>query len=332
MLDQDMAWQSLNLVTGETVDMETEPEAAETASEFSDETDAGSTAGSACGNLFMGLEGTGGGFIVETEDSIFFGNSYDEGLLYRAVRSDGSDLQKLTDDRVAYLNVVGDAVYYCDTGDDYSVCSVGTDGQNQQKLADGHCEDLSYLDGWLYYYTADGIFKLPAEGGEPTELLSGQFCCVYACDGWVYYIDNEAGELCRIPVEGGESESLLTDDPIRSYAIEDGCIYSLIGTGDSSSVILTKMDGSSRTTIYSQEDPIDAINVSQNRLFILCSPDVGSGNTLAIWDMETDAFERTIDALNEPVAWCFGSDVFYFTEDGVVRLNLDSGEQIMMFN
>jgi len=327
MLDQDMAWQSLNLVTGETVDMETEPEAAETASESSDKTDAGST----CANLFMGAGDSGGGFFAVQDEWIYFGDPT-EGFLCKAGFQDGSDMQVLCEDGAAFINPVGDTVYYCNMWDDYSVCSVGTDGQNQQKLADGHCEDLSCLDGWLYYYTADGIFKLPADGGEPAELLSGQFCCVYASDGWVYYIDNEVGELCRIPVEGGESESLLTDDPIRSYAIEDGGIYSLIGTGDSSSVILTKMDGSSRTTIYSQEDPIDAINVSQNRLFILCSPDDGSGSTLAIWDMETNAFERTIGALNEPVAWCFGSDVFYLTGDGVVRLNLDSGEQIILFN
>lgn len=178
--------------------------------------------------------------------------------------------------------------------------------------------------------TADGIFKLPAESGEPVQMLAGEFRGVYAYDGWVYYIDIETGDLCRIPVDGGESEALLYDDPILSYAIKDGGIYSLIGTGDSSSVILAKMDGSSRVTIYSQEEAIDAFNVSQNRLFLLASFEGGSYNVLTIWNMETNTIGQTMDDLIPPVVWCFDSDIVYLLADGVVRFNPDSGEKVMI--
>jgi len=337
MLDQNQTWQSLNLVTGETVDMKTdadseaEPETQEAAAGTSDEADAAEVVGSSCGNLFMGFNDSGAGFFAIQDEWVYFGDPT-EGFLCKAESQDGSGMKILCEDGAAYINPVGDTVYYCNMWDDYSVCSVGTDGQNQQKLADGHCEDLSYLDGWLYYYTADGIFKLPAEGGEPVQMLAGEFRCVYAYDGWVYYVDIETGDLCRIPVDGGESEALLCDDPILSYAIVDGGIYSLVSTGDFWSVILTKIDGSNRVEVYSPDDVIDAFNVSRNRLFLLASFENGAYNVLTIWNMETNTIERTIDALNEPVAWCFGSDVYYLAGDGVVRLNLDSGERVLIGN
>lgn len=337
MLDQNQTWQSLNLVTGETINMKTdvdseaEPETQDAATGTSDETDAAEVVGSSCGNLFMGFNDSGAGFFAVQDEWIYFGDPA-EGFLCKAKSQDGSDKQVLCEDGAAYINPVEDTVYYCSMWNDYSICSVGTDGQNRQELAEGHCEDLSYLDGWLYYYTADGICRLPAGGGEPTELLCGQFCSVYAYDGWVYYVDIETGDLCRIPVDGGESEALLSDDAIHSYAIVDGGIYSLTDNGDSYNVILTKIDGSNRVEVYSQDDVIDAFNVSRNRLFLLASFENGAYNVLTIWNMETNMIEQTMDDLFMPVVWCFDSDIVYLLADGVVRFNPESGERVMIIN
>lgn len=169
---------------------------------------------------------------------------------------------------------------------------------------------------------------MPAVGGEPLQLLAGQFRCVYTYDFWVYYLDIETGDLCRIPVGGGEYEALLTNDPILSYTIVDGGIYCLVGTGDSSSVILTKTDGSGRITIYSQKEPIDAFNISQNRLFLLATFEGGALNVLTLWNMETNAIEQTNDCLFAPVVWCFDSNIVYLLNEGAVRFNPDSGENV----
>jgi hypothetical protein len=163
-------------------------------------------------------------------------------------------------------------------------------------------------------------------------LIPGLFRRVYACDGWVYYIDENSDDLCRIPVDGGESEALLVDDPILTYAILDGGIYSLINAGDSYDIILTKADGSSRITIYSQPEPIDSFNVSENRLYLLASFENGALNVLTIWNMETNTIEQTMDDLIQPVVWCFDSDIVYLISYGVVRFNPNSGERVVFDN
>jgi len=288
--------------------------------------------GNTCANLFMAEDNYGGGFFAVQGEWSYFGNP---GLkcLYRAKTLDGSDLQALCEGNATFLNPVGDTIYYCDMSDDSSICSVGTDGQNQQKLADGHCEDLSYADGWLYYCAPGGICKLTVDGGEPTELLSGQFCDVYAYGSWVYYIDGpDAGGISRVRVEGGEPQSLMTEYTAFFYAIQDDQIYCLIDAGESTDVLRMNLDGTDAETVYSSDGKIETINVSGNRLFIATPAQGVTRASIVVWNMETNAVERTIDDLAAPVVSCFGSDIYYFTDASIIRLDLDSGEQIMMFN
>ena len=331
MLDQNQKWQSLNLVTGETVNMATVSQTQEIADETSSEVNTDVAVSSSSGNLFMGFNDSGAGFFSVQDEWIYFSDPSNE-YLCKAKFQNGSDKQVLCEDSAAYINPVGDTVYYCNMWDDFSICSIGTDGQNQEKLANGHCEDLSYLDGWLYYNRNDGIYRLSAEGGKPELLIPGLFRRVYACDGWVYYIDENSDDLCRIPVDGGESEALLVDDPILTYAILDGGIYSLINAGDSYEIILTKADGSSRITIYSQPEPIDAFNVSENHLYLLASFENDALNVLTIWNMETNTIEQTMDDLIQPVVWCFDSDIVYLISDVLVRFNPNSGERVVFDN
>lgn len=285
--------------------------------------------GNAAANLFMDLEEAGAGMVARDGTSLYFGNPIDGYRLYVAGQNGDSNLQMLLDASVSYVNVIDKTIYYCDTKDDYSIWSVGIDGQNRQNLADGHCEDLSYLDGWLYYHTPDGIFRLPVEGGEPEELNSGEFCCVYACSDWVYYIeDSEGGGLWRISLGGGGPQSLLTNHHALSYAIQDDRLYCLIDGGDSIDVICMNLDGSNQSEVYSVQEKIGPINISGNRLLILKDSGDGAHKTMLVWNLDQNKAETTIDGLAFSAAWCFDSDVYYIIDSGLIRQNLNTGEHV----
>jgi hypothetical protein len=289
--------------------------------------------GNAAANLFMDLEDAGAGLVARDGASLYFGNPNDGYRLYAAGQNGDSDLRNLLDISISYVNVVDQTIYYCDTKDDYSICSVGVDGQNQQKLANGHCKDLSYLDGWLYYHTASGIFRLPAEGGESEELLSGKLRCVYAYSDCVYYMeDNEGGGLWRISLGDGELQPLLTDHHTLSFAIQDDLLYCLIDGGDSVDVIRMNLDGTNQTEVYSVHEKLDAINISGDHLLILKDSGDGVHKTMLIWNLDQNKAETTIDDLAFSAAWCFDSDVYYITDSGLTRLNLDSGKRVLIGN
>lgn len=289
--------------------------------------------GNTAANLFMDLEETGAGLVARDGASLYFGNPSDGYRLYAAGKNGDSDLHKLLDTSVSYVNVIDQTIYYCDTKDDCSICSVGVNGQNQQKLSDGHCEDLSYLDGWLYYHTPNGIFRLPAEGGEAEGLLSGEYCCVYASDDWVYYMeDSEGGGLWRIPIGGGDPKPLLTVHHTLRYAIVDDLLYCLVDGDDSVYVARMNLDGSNQTEVYSVHEKIYAINISGNRLLLLKDSADGVHKTMLVWDLDKYSAETTIGDLTFSAAWCFGTDVYYITDSGLIRQNLKTGERDSITN
>jgi hypothetical protein len=327
--DESYIWHSLNVSTGTEMMVgasspvaqpELEPETAQPAQ---------SVTGNTSANLFLSSEEAGAGLAARDGKTLFFGNPSDNNRLYSATQNGDSNLKKMLDTSVAFINVAGNTVYYCDTKDDYSIWSIGTDGQNQKKLSNGHCEDLSYADGWLYYHTSSGIYKMPASGGDPTELVSGKMRHVYASDGWLYYIeDHDIGGLWRIPVDGGDAQPLLTDHPAKYYAIQDNLIYCMIDGGDSVDVIRMNLDGSNQSEVFSAQEKLDAINISGNRLLVLKNSKDGTHKMILIWDLDKNVAETTIEDLTLSCALCFGSDVYYITDSGLVRQNLDSGERV----
>jgi hypothetical protein len=326
---ENEVWHSLNLSTGAESAIAAPTVNESAVIEETAEQPAPSVNGNTAANLFMSLEKAGSGMVARDGDTIYFGNPNDGNQLYSATQNGDSTLQKMLNTSVAYINVADKIIYYCDTKDNNSICSIGVDGQNQKKLAKGRCDDLSYADGWLYYRTSYGILKLPAGGGEPIELVSGKMKCVYAFSNWLYYIeDHEAGGLWRIPVDGGDPQRLYTDSPAKYYAIQDNRIYCMIDAGNSVDVLRMNLDGSEQTVAFSAQEKLDAINISGNRLLILKNATAGANKMILVWNLDKNAAESTIDDLSLSCAFCFGSDVYYFTVGGLVRQNLNSSERV----
>lgn len=283
--------------------------------------------GNTAANLFMRIDDATAGIVARQGDLLYFGNLNDGARLYTATRASGKNMTQLLDGSVSTVNVFEDTIYFCYKENAAAIYSISTDGQNLTKLVHGTCSDLSFSNGWLYYRTHDGIFKLPAGGGEPIPLFSGTFCCVYSYGDWVYYLeDNEGGGLWRISIMGGEPQPLLTNHRALSYAIQDDLLYCLIDGGDSVDVIRMKLDGSEQEEVFSANEKIDAINISGNRLLVVEPSKDGVTNVMLIWNLDKKTIENTIKDLTYPCVWCFDSDVYYLIGGRLVLHNLGTGE------
>ena len=62
-------------------------------------------AGNSSGNLYNG------GYFAEKEGIVYFSNQYDGGKLY-SMNSDQTNIKKLSDGSVSFINVLGDYIYY----------------------------------------------------------------------------------------------------------------------------------------------------------------------------------------------------------------------------
>ena len=101
------------------------------------------------------------GLFCETDDYIFFSNSYDARKLYR-MDKDGSNVKCIADVPVEFINVYGDNVYFYQTpgadnqvfglGGLYGVCSTNLDGTSGMNNIDKAIVNSLILYGPNLYY------------------------------------------------------------------------------------------------------------------------------------------------------------------------------------
>lgn len=335
-LDESFGWNVLRLTAGTMEAIEAPTSAAQassetTAAQGSDEAAASGESGNSAANLFMSAEGLGAGLVARAGTTLYFANPTDKGRFCMAEENGDAGLSKFLDTFAESINVTSDAVYFIDTSDQNSVYSASQNGENLKKIVNGPCYDLSCLGNWLFYRTADGIFEVTADGGEPVQLKNEKTRCVYAFDGFVYYlVDNEGGGLWRMPVDGGETQPLLTNHRALFYSIQGDALYCLIDAGNSVDIVRMKLDGSEQTTIYSVQEKIDAISVTETYLLILKSAEDGVHKRILVQSLDGKNTVKTVEDMLYPAVWCFGSDVYFVTEQGLTRQNLDSGDSVLV--
>ena len=113
--------------------------------------------GNTAGNLNSGC------LFCENDGIIYFANPYDDNKLY-SMKSDCSDIKKINDDTVSYINSKGRYIYYTKNnrnslnntilrGEIYGVVRCRLNGGQYTTLNTGYCTDLSLTGNTLVYNT-----------------------------------------------------------------------------------------------------------------------------------------------------------------------------------
>lgn len=116
--------------------------------------------GNTIGNLY------GNGLFCEYEGLVYFANPNDDNALY-SMKIDESDVKKICDDRVYFINVDDHYIYYSrDNNNDESqmsflnvntnsLCRINKDGKKITILDDAVCSTLGLSKNTLYYHHYD---------------------------------------------------------------------------------------------------------------------------------------------------------------------------------
>ena len=93
----------------------------------------------------------------------------DDDLKIFSIKLDGSDRQKLTDDRCDYINAAGGRVYYIALNpSNMSICSVKTDGGDPRTLISGdYYQNINVAGGRVYYGDGKGgLYSMNIDGSD----------------------------------------------------------------------------------------------------------------------------------------------------------------------
>ncbi|NLG90219.1 MAG: DUF5050 domain-containing protein, partial [Clostridiaceae bacterium] len=176
------------------------------------------------------------------------------------VKIDGSFEQVLANISAWYINVLGDWVYFSNSGDDDSIYRISIDGAYVEKLNSDKAWDITGKDDWIFYSNESdgyGIYKIKTDGSCRTKISSDKSYCLNVTKDWIYYVNkNDKGSIYKIKLDGTERVKLIDND-CNYINAEDGCIY-YANNSDGGRIYKMTLDGN---VVRINEDTSSNINV-----------------------------------------------------------------------
>ena len=239
------------------------------------------------------------GLFCESGDYVFFSNPYDQRKLYR-MKPDGSELKKIADIPVEYINAFGNRLYFYQTpgadnqvfglGGLYGICSTDFDGKTGMQNIDKSIVNSLILYGPnLYYQHYDQVSGLSLYKADPAtkekQLISDKRVFVTTpYEGKFMTYNEDIGYYLSL-FNPATSQFELFDETSRVYnVILDGGYVYYMDIDDSYRIY--RMDLSSRQKEKLTDCTVDLFNVYGNNIFF--QRNVNSGETPAIMRMQAD--------------------------------------------
>lgn len=304
-------------------------------------------AGSALGQTEINGNNVNKGLAVESDDTIFFtpgfvNNNYPPttNKLY-SVKAGETEPATLLEDQVAYINVVGDWVYYKNLKDSF-IYKVHKDGTEKTLVTNDIVSTMTVSGDWIYYsgnaHSDYGLYKIKLDGTEKTHLGFYNAESIDVKDGWIYFNYNNSPkgiQLFRMRTDGS-SITLLTYDQVKNFDVYGPWIYYIQYPDDrfyfndykyiySGRIYKIRLDGTGRTRVNDNE--VNALNVSEGWIYYSLKDDSyqdGNLNRVGLYKMRLDGSENTklmnYYASNINVT---GDWIYFVYNDGLWRMKKD---------
>jgi Putative cell wall-binding domain len=237
------------------------------------------------------------GHATKQGNWIYYFNPYEDGYGLYKIRTDNSAKQKLSNRPVAYINVVGEWIYFVDLNDLSTVCKVRVDGTGETVISSEKTKFLNvvgdwmyYLNGsdnwtlykmktdctqktklssvsinnfavygdWIYYTTSDYAFhKVKTDGTGTIDLSNFNALYFNVVDNWVYYIDLSNGYICKVSTDG-TGKTIINREASEYLNIDNGWIY-YINDNDNYTLYKIRVDGTGRAKLNNVSTMIENI-------------------------------------------------------------------------
>lgn len=150
--------------------------------------------GNSSGNLYNS------GLFCEYKEHVYFANPQDEFSLYR-MKSDGTEVEKLHENSVLYIQVMNDYIYYI-----------------RRNQVDKNT---------IFRNSLHGIYRLEIGESIPEEIYTGIVENMVICGNYIYfsaYDDTNLMQLKSVKVDGTELKT-VSDIPYRPIAVSGDTYY-----------------------------------------------------------------------------------------------------------
>lgn len=190
-------------------------------------------------------------YIAISGEDIYYSNHSDGGRLYR-VKKDASDAivkgdntvhgnkvavqnsgYNSTDDEVAFINIVGDWIYYSNYSDGHKPYVIHKDGTYRGKISDIWSDCTQVVGDWIYFTSGSGVISKINKSGQgsvipikATTTLYNKGYHINVEGDWIFYSNAEdGGKLYKINTDGSGNKVKLSDESVGYINIVGDWIY-----------------------------------------------------------------------------------------------------------
>lgn len=255
--------------------------------------------GNTAGNLYNS------GQFCEYDGTVYFANPSDGNKLY-SMRSDGSQLTKLSEDIPSFINADENYIYYVRNNprSDYSkysfvninsnsLCRADHDGKNVLVLDPKPCLYASLFGNYVFYLhyekeNATTLYRVKIDGTEKEQVDENpyQTCCA---SGQYFYYTGPEGAVWRYDTASLTASQVYSDNCWLPTVLPDGELYYM---DCNHNYKLTKADLAGGEKTHLAEDRLDTFNVCGDYIYFQRSSDTEP----ALCRMRTDGSDYRVIA------------------------------------
>jgi RNA polymerase sigma factor (sigma-70 family) len=156
--------------------------------------------------------------------------------LYK-MKTDGTSKTMIYNGKCEYINVVGDWIYFHQSGDGKRISKIRTDGSAFTCIGNDSCSSLLVVDDWIFYTFNKKIIKMRIDGSERTVFGNDAWSCLNIHENTIYYKGNS--KIYQIGIDG-TNEKLISKEAGDYLSIFENEFYYSNGWG----IHKMKLDGS----------------------------------------------------------------------------------------
>lgn len=282
-----------------------------------------------------------GGLFASLGDRIYFANPADQNALY-SMNPDGSDIKKIYEDNVSYLNAAGKYIFYTRRNDKkgksgnailslsttglYRISSKGT---GLKQLFSDPTQTVTLYGNDVFYQHYDKkkglqLFKIGIDGKNDTMLLDEGVSPSVILDDKIFYIGADSDHNIHTMNTDGSGKQVLLEGNYTGLSYCNGYLYFMDMAKDYA-LCRAKTDGSALTTLVNTR--IATYNISPDSDTVYYQQDDGKENGLYAMIASSGSTHKLKDGNYNYLHII--SDTLYFEDfDGsnAYRMDLTSGE------
>ncbi len=233
-----------------------------------------STIGNSAGNLHNN------GYFCEDDGVVYFSNPYDNGCLY-SMNPDGTQMKKLIDASVKYINAAGEHLYFCQENASSNnmlsflsqnvagVYRTTKEGRNAYCFSKDLTQIISLSGNYLLYQRFKGgegmsLFKSDLEGKANEMAVDYEINPACIQNGIVYFNNTPDSQGLYAFHVDNNTVSSVAEGNIWFPIIQGGYIYYMNADDN---YRLYRMELSGHSTEKLTDDRVDNFNVGQNYIY-----------------------------------------------------------------